>query len=491
MSCRKGTSTKQSVDPELLAHLQSLNLKTIGEYRQWCVENGFRTGLRKSRRQRCEEMLYFRRRLAVKCLQQRKQEQRSMFEKLDAVCSANIKTKSISDPLLRNISELYQYRSPILNRSELIRDSFIRLISQLYCSKSKIIDAVQTGIPWDCFSTALVFIAAEARSWIRPVEKWRPRGSNVDRQLASLLRHLFVKYRMPLFFDSVWLLDYSPHCAVWRDWYLEVGQGQNIRHCALPISYTKKMAHYFMRAPQDLSLLQAIRWGQILGMGGDARLARMILSTRLTPGFSRDEFWSVVIQWLILHPQLELDQLRLIVDYLIFQRYGVSPEEYDEDSSPINEYSLKGRTFQSLLRDVNEWHRDQENKKRIPEYEWEPSGIPEFDFRDEEDGVQSGKRWVIRELLNSYELDTEGNHMNHCVGTYASSCVEGNCSIWSMQIELETGFKKAITIEVRKEPHLICEVRGKANRLPNPRERNVLRRWAETAGLKFSSYCSF
>ena len=145
MSCRKGTSTKQTADPELLAHLQSLNLKTIGEYRQWCVENGFRTRLSKSRRQRCEELLYFRRRLAVKCLQQRKQEQRLMFEKLDAVCSPGIETGSISDPLLRNISELFQYRCQILNRSELIRDSFLRLISQLYCNKSKIIDAVKTG----------------------------------------------------------------------------------------------------------------------------------------------------------------------------------------------------------------------------------------------------------------------------------------------------------------------------------------------------------
>ncbi|MCA9023558.1 MAG: PcfJ domain-containing protein, partial [Planctomycetaceae bacterium] len=94
----------------------------------------------------------------------------------------------------------------------------------------------------------------------------------------------------------------------------------------------------------------------------------------------------------------------------------------------------------------------------------------------------------IRELLNSYELETEGNQMKHCVGTYVSACVSGECSIWSMQIELKDGFKKAITIEVSKETNEICEVRGKANRSPNSRERRVLRRWAETAGLKVASY---
>ncbi|WP_417385827.1 PcfJ domain-containing protein [Gimesia sp.] len=491
MSHLKGTSTKQSVDPELHQHIQRLGLKTPEEYRQWCVQNGFRTHLLRKRSQRKGELIHCQQKSAVTCLKRRKQEKRSIVSRLDAVCSARIKTRSISDPLLRNISDMYQYRCQILNRTELIRDSFLRLISHLYCSKSKMIDAVQTGTSWDCFSTALVFIAAEARSWLRPVEKWRPTGSNAWRQLSSLLRHLFVNYQMPLFFDSVWLAEYTPHCADWRDWYLEVGRGTNIRHCDLPIPYTKKMAHHFMRAPCNLSVLQAIRWGQIRGMGGDARLARMVLATRLSIGFSRDELWSALIQWLILHPPLELSQLRQIVDYLIDQRYGILPEEFDGETAPIHEYSLKGRTYQSLLRDVSEWHRDQENRKRIPEYEWEPSGIPEFDYRDEVQGDQSGKRWVIRELLNSYELDTEGNHMNHCVGTYVSSCVDGDCSIWSMQIELEKGFKKAITIEVRKQPSLICEVRGKANRLPNQRERSVLRRWAEEAGLKFSSFHSF
>lgn len=491
MNPGKGIATQQTADAELLKHIRQLGLNTREQYRQWCVQNGFRTHLRKTRYQRRGELLHYRQKEVERYLRLRKREKRSIVEKLSVICSENVNPDSVTDPLIRKISELYQCQIDLLNRSELIRDSYIRLVSHLYCSKSKIIAAADCISQWGCYPNALVFIAAEARSWIRPIEKWRPCGSNVDRQLASLLRHLFVKYQMPLFFDSVWLVNYSPKCGIWRDWYLEVGRGQNLRHCKLPIPYTKKMSHYFMRAPQDLSLTQAIRWGQILGMGGDARLARKIMATRLSIGLSRDEFWSAVIHWLILHPQLERSSIRLIVDYLIFERYGISPEEYDEDSAPINDYSIKGRTLQSLLRDVTEWHREEENRKRIPDYEWDPSGIPEFDYQDADQGSQNGKRWIIRELLNSYELDSEGNHMNHCVGTYVSSCVDGDCSIWSMQIEFKAGYKKAITIEVRKETNMICEVRGKANREPNQRERNVLRRWAEKAGLKFSNFVCF
>ncbi|QDT28851.1 hypothetical protein Enr10x_41970 [Gimesia panareensis] len=487
MSHRKGTSTKQAADPELLAHLQSLNLKTIAEYRQWCVDNGFRTGLRKSRRQRREELLYFRRRLAVNCLRQRKQ-QRSMVEKLDAVCTIDAELSSITDPTLRNISELYVFQSARLNRPGIVRTSFLKLISHLYRHQSKLLDDDEEMFQWGNYAAALVSIATKARSWIRPIETWRPRGRNRRQQLTSLLRHLFVQYQMPLFFDSVWLMYSSPKFEICRDWYLDVGRGENIRHCHLPIPYTKKMAHYFMQAPRDLFLFQALRWGQIRGLGGDVNLARAILSTRLATGFSRDEFWTSVILWLVHRPQLDRSQIKLLVDYCIFQRYGVLPEEYDDESAPVNEYCVKGRTAQSLTRDAAEWYQEQENQKRIPEYVWEPSGIPGFDYRDEDQENQIGKRWVIRELLNSYELNTEGKQMNHCVGTYASICAGGECSIWSMQIEVQQGFKKAITIEVHQEDKLICEVRGKANRLPNRRERNVLRCWAETAGLKLSRY---
>lgn len=491
MSHRKGTYTKQNAAAELLAHLQSLGLETPEDYRQWCVENGFRTSFRKSRFQRREELLYFRRQMAVNSLRQRKQEQRSIVDKLEAVCSKEVSKKSITDPVLRMIWQLHDQESPCINHSEMTRDSFMRLVSHLYCSKTKfILDRValtQQRYPWGVrYIDALVFIASKASYWIRPIETWKPRGTSARRQFSSLLRHLFVKYQMPRFFDSVWLVNYTPECEDWREWYLEVGQGQNIRNCRLPVSYSKKMAHFFMQAPQDLTILQALRWGQVLGMGGDPGLGRAIMQSPFPKELSNDQFWTTVIQWLIHHASLDRRQIQSIVEFLRYQRFGVFtiPGDngvYDEVDAPAPDYSIKGRTPRSLLRDVADWHREQEQKSKIPECTWDASGIREFDFEDE-------NRWMIREILTSDDLVTEGNQMKHCVASYIGNCTGGESSIWSMQIELQQGFKKAITIEVRKDNNLISEVRGKANRLPNPRERNVLRRWAETAGLKFSRY---
>ncbi|MCA9017980.1 MAG: hypothetical protein KDA77_21835, partial [Planctomycetaceae bacterium] len=376
MARKKGTYTKQTADPDLLQHIQLLGLETVKEYRQWCVQNGFQNHIRKRRLRRRQECFHYREMLAESRLKQKKRERSSIVEKLSVVCSENVNHDSLTDPLLKRIERVYRVNKHCLDRSDVIRNAFLQLVSHIHCRQAKFFIHSSANHDWDYsqeqrYLKALVFIASEARSWIRPIKAWRPVGSNARRQFSSLLRHLFVEYQMPLFFDSVWLNNWAPVCYNWREWYLDVGRGQNICHCRLPIPYTKKMAHHFMRAPQDLTFLQALRWGQILGMGGDARLARSILASRIGVGFPRDEFWSTAIQWLIHHPGLDRTQIGLFVDYFIIQRYGVSPDEFDEDSMPVNSYSLKGRTFSSLLRDVTEWHREKKNKNRAPDYEWE------------------------------------------------------------------------------------------------------------------------
>ena len=503
MTYKKGTYTKSAADPDLRHHIQHLGLETVEEYRHWCVQHGFRNHVRKSRPQRKAELLHFREMTAISCLRKKKQEKRSIVDKLSVACSENASKSSYSDPLLKLANERHRCHGGIFYKSEKIRNTFLRLVSHLYCSKAKFFEDTPVNADWENYQgrryfDALVLIAAEAHHWIRPIEKWRPTGSNVRRQFASLLRHLFVKYQMPLFFDSVWLMNYAPDCKIWRRWYLNVGLGQNIRHCCLPISYTKKMAHCFMRAPQDLTFLEALRWGQVLGMGGNARLARALLRTSIAVDFTNENFWSTVILWLAQRSRLDCVHVKPIVEYLLFQRYGylimddengLFPEGLsEEETPPAPDYSIKGRTLPSLLRDISRWHRELEMKNQVPECEWEASDIPEFHHQDEDLEHQKGKRWVIKELLNSEELVREGRQMKHCVATYVSDCVSGESSIWSMEIELKGSLKKAITIEVRKENKEINEVRGKANRLPNKLERRVIRRWPELNGLRISRY---
>ena len=42
----------------------------------------------------------------------------------------------------------------------------------------------------------------------------------------------------------------------------------------LPVPLTKRMAHLFLRAPDDVSIPEAFRFTRVLSQGGDERFAR-------------------------------------------------------------------------------------------------------------------------------------------------------------------------------------------------------------------------
>ena len=68
----------------------------------------------------------------------------------------------------------------------------------------------------------------------------------------------------------------TPDCdtALYQDWFLHIGRGENIRKAAgLPVPLTKMMAHHFLLAPDGCTIVQAIRWGQLCGIGATARRA--------------------------------------------------------------------------------------------------------------------------------------------------------------------------------------------------------------------------
>ncbi|QDU51697.1 PcfJ domain-containing protein [Gimesia panareensis] len=487
MNCQEKKSASQLSEAELFNHLLSLELETIDAYRQWCEENGFQPNLDKDHLQRRQEQLHHRQSVTTTRLQINPLDKQELVDQLSAVCNRDLNGDTLVDPFLRQIWELYYYGLPVIDRSALIRKSFLELIVHLRFCKADFFDdtpaIAQLGtLPGNRYLEALVLIAAEADSWLRPIEDWRPRMSDPRRQFASLLRHLFVEYQMPFFFDSVWLMNWPWETSLWRKWYIYVGLGYNIRQCPLPISFTKKMAHHFMHAPPDITMYQAIRWGQILGMGGDEALAREIFATRLAEEFLNEDFWSSVLHWFVRQPRLDRVHVRPIIDYLYFQRFGMDLGN-SALSMPLQEYSMKGRTPRSLLHQVQEWHRGLAENDRIPFYEWEPSRIPGFEYREAAADGQNWRYWTIRELLTSHALVAEGREMKHCVATYAFSCARGSTSIWTMEVKSAEGVQKAVTIEVNCDRKLICQVRGLENRMPEKAELAILNRWAIKARL--------
>ena len=89
------------------------------------------------------------------------------------------------------------------------------------------------------------------------------------------------------------------------------------------------------------------------------------------------------------------------------------------------------------------------------------------------------RHWTIREIANWRELYAEGCGLRHCVASYKSSCISGKSAIWSFGLLLENGRRKhVLTVEVALPGRAICQVRGKANRLPTEREMEILHRWS-------------
>ena len=144
---------------------------------------------------------------------------------------------------------------------------------------------------------------------------------------------------------------------------------------------------------------------------------------------------------------------------------------------------MKGRTVASVLRQVEEWHKELGREENQPTITWRHSPLKEFQFIEGNEILGNMKAWTITEILTSRMLFLEGQAMRHCVASYKEDCVRRQVSIWSMQVETQRGQQRALTIEVNMPKRTICQVRGKCNRLPGANERAIVERWAAVEGL--------
>ena len=358
----------QDLTPELRYHLQSLGLSSVQEYREWCVEHGFHKKLQKSSHQLRREREEVVRRTAAVCLSRKRRETRDLPSLVEAICFGKISASEVTPPYLKRLCEMMGASGKDHQKDRSYRKTLVHLLNYLNSQRVKLLTSSAVvarfgAMEGNSYIEALVEIAKYRRQWLRPIEQWKCRSHSARRQFDSLIRHLFVKYDdMPEFFDSVWFDRTTKETAKMRSWYFHVGRGQNIRHCQLPIPLTKRMSHHFMQAPNDLSVLEALRWAQVVGLGGDERLAREILGTRIGPPTNQDTFWETVIRWFIEHPMLDRVHVAPIIDYLHHQKFVpevvlVSRRENEYSLPPEPNLTMKGREPQSLLRKVQDWHR--------------------------------------------------------------------------------------------------------------------------------------
>jgi hypothetical protein len=474
-------------DPELTMHIRALGLAGIGDYLGWCARHGFSRRTDKDWRLRLKERSYANRAVADARLARKKQETKRPKKVIEQIFCGELDEDEIADPHLKAVWRACE----TVEESHQTRRAFHELVQHASAgsglvSSHNVIDQYgrQAG---NTFVEGLLAIASHSSDWIRPVCSWKPRTHNTRRQFSSLARHLLARWPVPAFMDSVWFLGSGSEARRRQGWFLHLARGANIRTADLPLSYTKRMAHHFMQAPADLAVDGALRWGQIRALGGSGRLVRTMLGTRLATEFERDDFWITVLRFFIANPTLDRAHIVPLIDYIHRQRFvpqdaPSSNGVIERQAPPQPDFTMKGRTPASLLRQVGLWHRALAASEQ-PKAEWPRSGIDPFKFVEGNEHGENLRIWTITELSTSNALFAEGQTMKHCVAAYSRACARGTSSIWTLEVETSEGRSKVLTVEVQNATRLICQARGKANALPEEKHRGILRRWALEAGL--------
>ena len=327
-------------------------------------------------------------------------------------------------------------------------------------------------------------VAARHRFWIRTIETWRPDCVDFRRMFRSLIHHLFGRYSVPGFMDSVWDMPTGPDAFRQQVWWIRLARGSSLRSLNLPIRLTRRMEHHARCAPDHFKVVQALRYGEMRGLGGSECVACAIAESRLGRATDEFSFWRTVLNFIAAHPELPLSRLSAIIDYIQTNKFAgeevLTANGLESRAAPWPEFSMKGRTPQALLRLVDAWHFELPTAERHP-CSWR-HGLQAFRYLERRtDGSELD--WSIVELLNPSALYAEDRAMHHCVYTYSDRCFRRESSIWSLRLRAEGREKRMATIEVDPSCRTVVQVRARHNRRPGHRSRSIIRQWAIAAGL--------
>jgi len=332
-------------------------------------------------------------------------------------------------------------------------------------------------------------LAARQNHWIRPCETWRPEPDKLRPAFRSLAFHLLIHYPVPGFMDSVWDLAAGPEGFRQQSWYIRLGRGASFRTLSLPLVLTRKMEHYVRQALDHYTVSQAFRYGEIRGLGGSEALAREIVVGRLGQKITHSEFWRTVLWFFLAHPDMGLEQVNPIIDFIDANKFA-GEEVVTENgaacrTAPWPDFSMKGRTFKSILRLTCAWHSDLSMGEKGRSFSWAKSGIQGYRFLEKRVGEEKDREWSIQEILESGALRAEGRAMHHCVYSYANQCWRGETTIWSLRLRINDQEKSMATIQVDPRKRAIIQARAKCNMRPGGQSNEIIRQWSAWAGLQY------
>ncbi|AXG73894.1 hypothetical protein DVK85_06420 [Flavobacterium arcticum] len=341
------------------------------------------------------------------------------------------------------------------------RDTFRMLLLHLYN------ESCFTILRSPDYIAVLANISSFGDKTVKDIQGWEKESFVPEEQLASLIKHCFAKYPTPEFLENVFASDNKIHMY----WYVQLGRGDSVLTLSgFPVAFTNKMAHAFRLTPATYTVAQAIRRAQALGYGATAKRADVIAWSALADSFEAEYFWSTVVHFVVkVNEDVTIDKLQVVLEYL--EMFRAQQPNMD----------MKGRTWEALLRQAEEWHTEMAKKRDAEGYEqWKRVAIA--DFYKEEDEVT----YYIIQLINSVQLYEEGYEMSHCVADYTYDCANGSTAIFSLR-KYAIGaaeFERMVTIEVSPASREIVEAKGKYNEMPTQTQDKLIMEWAAKEKLK-------
>lgn len=343
-------------------------------------------------------------------------------------------------------------------------------------------------------ATILRYAFHYASHWVRNPKGWVPKADtplHARGLVLDLLHYLFAEFPIPEFMNQAWAEQNERYIR----WFIHLGKGLNIRTAAgVSIELTKKMAHFFGLAPKHYSIQKALRYAQIMGMGGTVQLVEDLNITSVGRMLEHKDFWTTVLKFFIQHAEMGAYTINQVVEYIYHQKFlprrnRNSEGKWEMLPPPKPRLTLKGRTASSLQKSVDKWkdelekERDMLNKLGEDEFiQWRAISIRDFNYRIERSGWTEA--YKISQLVSNLELKEEGRAMNHCVATYVPNCIDGNSSIWTMTLNSKQRQKpkRLVTIEV-DEDNIIQQVKGKNNEPPSKEILDIINIWMDAEQL--------
>jgi hypothetical protein len=316
---------------------------------------------------------------------------------------------------------------------------------------------------------------------IRSVMNWPETGSSWRPAVASLAHHLICEYEVPFFLASSWYAT-EPATDHERGWFVAHSRGASFRSLNLPLAMTRKMERIFLASPDHLSVRHAIRRAELLALGTPAEILKAVMSHRLAPDLRHSEFWRTVWAFLIKNAgDVDPTQIGPMIDYIQSVRHDriavETPDGPVEFDPPQPGFSMKGRSVQSILRLMREWH--QSLSAGGAGFFWTRSQFAPLLLEEtRESDASVPKSWHITELTNSAQLRAEGAALHHCVASYADRCSRGTSSIWSLRLCQGERAHSVLTIEIDPRRRAIIQARGRANRAASGKPLRLLQDWA-------------